>query len=205
MFPLTESGEEADQRSSLEEFLDQAALESGDHQQDGPAVQMMTLHSAKGLEFPLVFMAGMEEGLFPNMRSAEEPGRMEEERRLAYVGITRAMKQLYLTHAESRRMRGMETHNRPSRFLQEVPQETVEEVRLRGEVAQRFRPGARQGRAPAAELDVDGIRIGAMVAASQVWRRGGAAKRRRRRPYPRAGELCPPCWRKVADAVLCAA
>lgn len=88
---------------------------------------------------------------------------MEEERRLAYVGITRAMKQLYLTHAESRRMRGMETHNRPSRFLQEVPQETVEEVRLRGEVAQRFRPGARQGRAPAAEPDAGGIRIGAMV------------------------------------------
>ena len=163
VFPLTESGEETDQRGALEEFLDQAALESGDHQEDGPAVQMMTLHSAKGLEFPLVFMAGMEEGLFPNMRSAEEPGRMEEERRLAYVGITRAMKQLYLTHAESRRMRGMETHNRPSRFLQELPQETVEEVRLRGEVAQRFRPGARQRRVLEAESDVDGIRIGTMV------------------------------------------
>ena len=160
--PLTEAGEEADQRSSLEEFLDQAALESGDHQEDGPAVQMMTLHSAKGLEFPLVFMAGMEEGLFPNTRSNEEPGRMEEERRLAYVGITRAMRQLYLTHAESRRMRGMETHNRPSRFLQDVPPETLEEVRLRGEVAQRFRLGARQGRTPAESEDAS-IRIGATV------------------------------------------
>ena len=80
------------------------SLDAGDRQSaQGPSVQMMTLHSAKGLEFPLVFLGGMEEGLFPHRMSVEEPGRLEEERRLAYVGITRAMQELYLTYAESRR------------------------------------------------------------------------------------------------------
>ena len=82
----------------------------------------MTLHSAKGLEFPLVFLAGMEEGLFPHSMSAEEPGRLEEERRLCYVGITRAMQKLYMTYAESRRLHGKETFNRVSRFINEIPQ-----------------------------------------------------------------------------------
>ncbi|NIP14351.1 MAG: DNA helicase II [Pseudomonadales bacterium] len=133
VFPLL--ADDAEQVSILEEFLDQVALDAGDRQAEaGPAVQMMTLHSAKGLEFPLVFLAGMEEGLFPHRMSAEEPGRMEEERRLCYVGITRAMQTLYLTHAETRRLHGTDTYNRPSRFLLEIPGELVHEVRMGGAV-----------------------------------------------------------------------
>jgi len=94
----------------------------------------MTLHSAKGLEFPLVFLAGMEENLFPHRMSAEEPGRLEEERRLAYVGITRAMKKLYLTFAESRQQYGTENYNSVSRFVRDIPTEYIEEVRLRTQV-----------------------------------------------------------------------
>ena len=133
VLPVDEDGDERlDERRRLEEFLDLAALEAGDTQSgDGrEAVQLMTLHSAKGLEFPLVFLAGMEEGLFPHRMSLEEPGRLEEERRLCYVGITRAMRQLYLTCAESRRLHGQESYNRPSRFIRELPAERLEEVRL---------------------------------------------------------------------------
>ncbi|MEY1660691.1 DNA helicase II [Isoalcanivorax beigongshangi] len=118
----------------LTAFLDHAALEAGERQagEHDDAVQMMTLHSAKGLEFPVVFLAGMEEGLFPHQMSSEDPGRLEEERRLCYVGITRAMHQLYLTWAESRRLYGDTKPQAPSRFLREIPAELVEEVRLRG-------------------------------------------------------------------------
>ena len=124
-----ESEEFTDVRAA---FLDQAALDSGEQQADQhtDSVQLMTLHSAKGLEFPLVFIAGMEEGLFPHSMSAEEPGRLEEERRLCYVGITRAMQKLYLTYAESRRLHGQENFNRISRFVQEIPLDHIEEVRL---------------------------------------------------------------------------
>jgi DNA helicase II / ATP-dependent DNA helicase PcrA len=115
----------------LTEFLAHAALEAGegaaDPQED--AVQLMTLHSAKGLEFPLVFLVGLEEGLFPNARSLEEPGRLEEERRLAYVGMTRAERELYLTYAETRRLYGRESYNLPSRFIRELPEEMVEALR----------------------------------------------------------------------------
>ena len=92
--------------SPLQQFLDKAALDAGDAQADEheDSVQMMTLHSAKGLEFPLVFLAGMEENLFHHRMSLEEPGRLEEERRLCYVGITRAMEKLTITYAESRRL-----------------------------------------------------------------------------------------------------
>jgi DNA helicase-2/ATP-dependent DNA helicase PcrA len=123
----------------LDEFLNHAALEAGDTQgePEDDCVQMMTLHSAKGLEFPLVFMAGMEEGLFPSMMSLEEPGRLEEERRLCYVGITRAMRQLYVTYAENRRINGSETYNRPSRFLKEIPPELVQEVRAHHSLSRR--------------------------------------------------------------------
>ncbi|OAB61733.1 DNA helicase II [Leptolyngbya valderiana BDU 20041] len=112
-------------------FLSQAALEAGEHQGERwqDCVQLMTLHSAKGLEFPLVFMAGMEEGLFPHQKSVEEPGRLAEERRLAYVGMTRAMQQLYLTHAESRMIHGQTNFSRPSRFLSEIPRDLMEELR----------------------------------------------------------------------------
>jgi DNA helicase II / ATP-dependent DNA helicase PcrA len=118
--------------SPLQQFLDNAALDAGDAQADDfeDSVQLMTLHSAKGLEFPLVFLAGMEENLFPHRMSLEEPGRLEEERRLAYVGITRAMRRLIITYAESRRIHGSESYNTPSRFIREIPAELLREVRL---------------------------------------------------------------------------
>ena len=97
----------------------------------------MTLHTAKGLEFPLVFLSGLEEGLFPHRMSLEEPGRLEEERRLCYVGLTRAMENLVLSYAEARRLHGSDNYNRPSRFLRELPPEVLEEVRLGGSVAPR--------------------------------------------------------------------
>ena len=96
----------------------------------------MTLHSAKGLEFPLVFLAGMEENLFPHRMSIDEPGRLEEERRLCYVGITRAMEKLVMTYAESRRLHGSENFNTLSRFVREIPSEFLQEVRLHGTVLQ---------------------------------------------------------------------
>ena len=126
-----------DELSALQQFLDGAALDAGDTQaaEHEDSVQLMTLHSAKGLEFPLVFLAGMEENLFPHRMSLEEPGRLEEERRLCYVGITRAMDKLYLTYAESRRLHGSETFNTPSRFIREIPAQLLREVRLHSSVA----------------------------------------------------------------------
>jgi len=127
----------------LAAFLDQAALDAGDAQADEfqDSVQLMTLHSAKGLEFPLVFLAGMEEGLFPHKMSADDPTRLEEERRLCYVGITRAMEQLYLTYAESRRMHGQENYNRPSRFIREIPDGLIDEVRLNASISRPMMAG----------------------------------------------------------------
>jgi len=122
--------------SELSAFLSHAALEAGEGQGESwdDCVQLMTLHSAKGLEFPVVFLVGMEEGLFPSQRSVEDEGRLEEERRLAYVGITRARERLVITYAESRRMHGVEMLARPSRFLAEVPPDLVDEVRPRVQV-----------------------------------------------------------------------
>lgn len=121
----------------LQAFLSHAALESGEGQADTyqDAVQLMTLHSAKGLEFSQVFIVGVEEGMFPSQMSLDEGGRLEEERRLAYVGVTRAMKKLTLTYAENRRLYGKEVSHRPSRFIGELPKECVEEVRLRATVS----------------------------------------------------------------------
>lgn len=121
----------------LQAFLSHAALESGEGQADAyqDAVQLMTLHSAKGLEFLQVFIVGVEEGMFPSQMSLDEGGRLEEERRLAYVGVTRAMKKLTLTYAENRRLYGKEVSHRPSRFIGELPAECVEEVRLRATVS----------------------------------------------------------------------
>ncbi len=123
--------------SPLDAFLTHAALESGESQAEDneQAVQMMTLHSAKGLEFPLVFIAGMEEKLFPHSRSMEDPDKLEEERRLCYVGITRAMETLYLCWAEKRRLYGNEEYPKPSRFLHEIPDELKEEVRLNARIS----------------------------------------------------------------------
>ncbi len=122
----------------LDAFLAHAILEAGEGQADTDqdSVQLMTLHSAKGLEFPVVFMAGMEQGLFPHQRSAEEPGRMEEERRLCYVGITRAREKLYMTMAENRRLYGRDQYNPPSRFVKEIPKELLDEIRPRMKVTQ---------------------------------------------------------------------
>ena len=120
----------------LDMFLTHAALESGDNQGDDfdDCVQLMTIHSAKGLEFKLVFLVGMEENLFPSQQSVDDVGRLEEERRLCYVGMTRAMQHLYLTYAESRRLYGRESYPRPSRFLREIPSELVQEVRVRATI-----------------------------------------------------------------------
>lgn len=128
-------------------FLAHASLEAGETQADRfeDSVQLMTLHSAKGLEFPLVFLSGMEEGLFPHKMSLEEPGRLEEERRLAYVGITRAMQQLVITWAETRRLYGSETFNKLSRFVREIPSELIREVRLGNQVSRPFGPGRGKG------------------------------------------------------------
>jgi DNA helicase-2/ATP-dependent DNA helicase PcrA len=119
--------------SELSAFLAHATLEAGEHQGEAgdDCVQLMTLHSAKGLEFPVVFLVGMEEGLFPSQRSVDDEGRLEEERRLAYVGITRAREKLVVSHAESRRMHGTEMLARPSRFLGEMPAALIDEVRPR--------------------------------------------------------------------------
>jgi DNA helicase-2/ATP-dependent DNA helicase PcrA len=138
----------------LQQFLDNAALDAGDGQAEDfeDSVQLMTLHSAKGLEFPLVFLAGMEEGLFPHQMSIQDPNRLEEERRLAYVGITRAMKKLVLTYAESRRMHGSESYNNPSRFVREIPSDCLQEVRLQSTVAQ---PVSRMAQVPVPDAGVN--------------------------------------------------
>ena len=143
-FPIAPDGAEQPPQSPrevIEDFLAHAALEAGEGQAESHAacVQLMTLHSAKGLEFPLVFLAGMDEGVFPHRMSDLEPNRLEEERRLCYVGITRAMRQLYLCHAEVRRLNGIEQRSMPSRFIREIPKELISEIRLRGAVV---RPAA---------------------------------------------------------------
>ena len=127
---------EKSHKEIAEIFLDTVSLDAGDTQADEfqDAVQLMTLHSAKGLEFPFVFITGLEETLFPHGRSIESPSQLEEERRLCYVGITRAMKKLYLTHAESRRLHGSDVFNPPSRFLKEIPAVFIEEIRPRASV-----------------------------------------------------------------------
>jgi DNA helicase-2/ATP-dependent DNA helicase PcrA len=145
----------------LESFLAHAVLESGEGQAEAweDCVQMMTLHTAKGLEFPVVFLCGLEDGLFPHQRSLNDLDGIEEERRLCYVGMTRAMKQLVLTYAEQRRLHGMDNYGMPSRFIKEIPEELLEEVRPRVQVSRpvsggRFRP---------VEPAVPGMRLGARV------------------------------------------
>jgi DNA helicase-2/ATP-dependent DNA helicase PcrA len=146
-------GQELSPLDIMTGFIDKAALDAGDNQADEfeDAVQLMTLHSAKGLEFPLVFMVGMEEGLFPHKMSSDSLEGLEEERRLCYVGITRAREKLYMSHAETRRLHGEENYTRPSRFLREIPAELRQDVRMKGQMV---RPpswsGTRQGRDDAA-------------------------------------------------------
>lgn len=163
-FKYRDEDEEEPELPELVAFLGYAALEAGEGQaganEDG--VQLMTLHSAKGLEFPLVFLVGLEEGLFPNNRSAEEPGRMEEERRLAYVGITRAREKLVLSYAEARRIHGMDMYGMPSRFLREIPAALVHEVRPKVQVS---RPvyGAGSRRIDAGPMEAPVLPIGSAV------------------------------------------
>jgi len=149
----------------LAEFLSHAALEAGEQQggQWEDCVQMMTLHSAKGLEYPLVFLVGLEEGLFPHQNSLQDAGGLEEERRLAYVGMTRAMQKLVLSHAESRRLYGKESPCIPSRFIDEVPAELMQEIRPRAQVSQPvYRPPGRSSRFADSE-SFGGIKLGKMV------------------------------------------
>lgn len=127
--------DEAEEMSDLTAFLTHASLEAGEAQASPHQdyVELMTLHSAKGLEFPRVFMVGVEEGIFPSGMS-HDPDRLQEERRLAYVGITRAKRKLTISYAESRRLYGKEERHIPSRFIAELPEEHIREVRLRGNI-----------------------------------------------------------------------
>ena len=150
--------------SELVAFLSYASLEAGEGQAqaDEDGVQLMTLHAAKGLEFPLVLLVGMEDGLFPSARSIDESGRLEEERRLAYVGITRARQKLVLSYAESRRIHGQENYNVPSRFLREIPRTLLHEVRPKVQVSRPSSLGAPRhaGHAP---LEAPAVALGASV------------------------------------------
>ena len=164
-------GDEVDVKSPafLAAFLDQASLDAGDTQADetDDAVQLMTLHSAKGLEFPLVFLAGMEEGLFPHRMSMDKIASLEEERRLCYVGITRAKSKLYLTHAESRRLHGEVNLCRPSRFIKEIPKELIDEIRLKATVSRtkvHRRNGMHDSLSSGAEIPQTEISLGQRVA-----------------------------------------
>jgi DNA helicase-2/ATP-dependent DNA helicase PcrA len=164
-FVQRDDDEEAAALTELVAFLAYASLEAGEGQaqsgEDG--VQLMTLHSAKGLEFPLVFLAGMEEGLFPSGKSSEESGRLEEERRLAYVGITRARQKLVLTYAEARRLHGQDMYGIPSRFLREIPGALLNEVRPRVQVSrQAFTPQPKRDYGHAA-IEAPAIRLGQNV------------------------------------------
>ena len=143
--------DEAEGMTALSSFLSHAALEAGEGQAEAweDCVQLMTLHSAKGLEFPLVFICGMEDGLFPHERSIEDLEGLEEERRLCYVGMTRAMQELFMSYAEQRRLHGMDNYGVPSRFLRELPAELVEEIRPRVQVSRAYAPSALGGLAPA--------------------------------------------------------
>jgi len=160
--------EPADEISALDAFLSHAALEAGEGQAAAweDCVQLMTMHSAKGLEFPLVFLCGMEDGLFPHQRSVADPNGLEEERRLCYVGITRAKQTLYVTYAEQRRLYGADRRSAPSRFIAEIPEELVQEVRPRVQVSRPLATSAPRSRgraasiAPGAEL---GVRLGQRV------------------------------------------
>ena len=162
--------------SPLMAFLSHAVLESGEGQAEAweDCVQMMTLHSAKGLEFPVVFLCGLEDGLFPHQRSITDVQGLEEERRLCYVGTTRAMKRLYLTYAEQRRMHGVDSYGAPSRFIAEIPAELVEEVRPRVQVSRpTYAPGrpsygsGRSAAAPSTQRFTDevpgGLKLGQRV------------------------------------------
>ncbi|HSA89894.1 MAG TPA: UvrD-helicase domain-containing protein [Burkholderiales bacterium] len=163
---VTESGETLD---PLTAFLTHAALEAGEHQagEGEPALQMMTVHSAKGLEFDVVFISGLEEGLFPHEQSVSERDGLEEERRLAYVAITRARHRLYLSHAQTRMLHGQTRYNMASRFLEEIPQLLLKWLTPRFSRQRAFTPDfSRQVKTPfprSSAKEVGGFRIGQNV------------------------------------------
>ncbi|EJG0781573.1 TPA: DNA helicase II [Vibrio parahaemolyticus] len=160
-----EKPEETEEMSLLTAFLTHAALEAGEGQADEfeDAVQLMTLHSAKGLEFPLVFMVGVEEGMFPSQMSAEEAGRLEEERRLCYVGMTRAMQKLYITYAEMRRLYGQDKYHKPSRFIRELPETCLDEVRMKAQVSRPASSGRFSQTAVKENFNETGFSLGSRV------------------------------------------
>lgn len=148
-FDEVDSEEEIDITSNamLAAFLDKASLDAGDTQAEASedAVQLMTLHTAKGLEFQLVFLCGLEEGLFPHKMSMDNLSGLEEERRLCYVGITRARNKLFLSHAESRRLHGDINLCRPSRFIKEIPSDLIDAVRLKSTISRPSVGGSKLG------------------------------------------------------------
>ncbi|NDK39360.1 DNA helicase II [Pseudoxanthomonas gei] len=150
--------------SDLVAFLSYASLEAGEGQAqaDEDGVQLMTLHSAKGLEFPVVFLGGLEEGLFPSSKSLDESGRLEEERRLAYVGITRARQKLVLSYAETRRIHGQDMYGIPSRFLREIPPHLLHEVRPKVQVSRSYSGGPSRN-AGHASIEAPPLKMGANV------------------------------------------
>lgn len=157
--------EDSQGMTELVAFLAYASLEAGEGQAQAgeEGVQLMTLHSAKGLEFPIVFLVGLEDGLFPSARSLEESGRLEEERRLAYVGITRARQKLVLCYAESRRIHGQDNYNVPSRFLREIPRDLLNEVRPKVQVSRTASLGAARGGPVHGIVEIASIKLGANV------------------------------------------
>jgi DNA helicase-2/ATP-dependent DNA helicase PcrA len=160
-----EKPEEAEELTMLIAFLTHAALEAGEGQADEfeDAVQLMTLHSAKGLEFPMVFMVGVEEGMFPSQMSIEEAGRLEEERRLCYVGMTRAMQKLYITYAEMRRLYGQDKYHKPSRFIRELPESCLDEVRMKAQVSRPTSSGRFSQTAVKENFNETGFSLGSRV------------------------------------------
>jgi len=154
--------EEGENLTLLDAFLAHVALETGEGQAPANAdcVHLMTLHAAKGLEFPIVFMVGLEEELFPHKMSMEEGSGLEEERRLCYVGMTRAMRKLYFSYAETRFLHGTEKFNVPSRFIAEVPPELIEPVRAAVQIS---RPAAVTPAIQSSEYELPGLKIGQRV------------------------------------------
>lgn len=157
--------EEEQEMDELTAFLAYAALESGDNQADEfeDAVQLMTMHSAKGLEFSQVFMVGVEEGMFPGQRSTEDETRLAEERRLCYVGMTRAMKKLTICHAESRRLYGQEKFHSASRFIAELPEKDVHFIRKKAQVKRMQQPTEKAPQFKGESQDVQGFKLGQQV------------------------------------------
>jgi DNA helicase-2/ATP-dependent DNA helicase PcrA len=157
--------EEEQEMDELTAFLAYAALESGDNQADEfeDAVQLMTMHSAKGLEFSQVFMVGVEEGMFPGQRSTEDETRLAEERRLCYVGMTRAMKKLTICHAESRRLYGQEKFHSASRFIAELPEKDIHFIRKKAQVQRMQQPAVKASQFKGESQDVLGFKLGQQV------------------------------------------